>query len=590
MEEKIVWIIKKSILDIFWLEINEIKLETPPKKELWDFAFGCFLLSKDLKKSPTIIAEELANNLKWNELIESLSVAWPYLNIKLSKNIFSKAFYEIYNNKNEFLNQNIWNNKIIIIDYIWANVWKVLHIGHMCTPNLWQAMINLYKKLWYNVISDSHIWDWWIIFGKLITAYKLWWDEDRLKQDAVSYLHELYIKITAESEKDENLEEKSREEFKKLSNNDKDSVKMWSEFTKYSIKAMNIQLARLNIKPDYNIGESFYEWLSLPKMEDYPDLKWDMKSIVEELLKKNIATKNEDNSVWVIFDDSEKIPSCILQKRDWTHGYLASDLACVKYRMDNWNPEKIVYFVDVRQQLHLRQVFEISKKVWWLSSPKKGEGVATTELFHAYNWFISLKDWAMSSRKGNIVRLENLLDEAELRAEKIILEKRNDIVWDELQKLKKIIWIWAIKYWYLKKSRETDVIFDWDEFVSFEWNSWPYIQYAYVRAKRILENYSKEIPEIEVWAFEFSEEIELFKSIQNYTDIKIKTAETNLPHLLAKFAYDLTKSFNSFYNSVHILNEKNESKQIIRLKLVDLFTIVLKDCFEILWIEMPEKM
>lgn len=664
IKQQIIQIIK----NIFWIEINEIKLDIPPKKELWDFAFGCFLLAKDLKKSPAEIGNILLWEIKKIDIVENVELAWPYLNIKLKKDNYTNIFNEIYSNKEQFLkwdNNFSWN---IVIDYIWANVWKPLHIGHMCTPNQWQVLINLYKKLGYNVISDSHIWDWWIIFWKLIYSYKnFWWNEEKLKQNAVDYLLELYIKITNEVEKDKylvqdiwnnylkillkderdelikiikksypdyfnnkikcishpnldletfalhnysgafnilktyilsdkcntnfknfysifsdfDLEQKIRDEFKLLSEENKESIELWEKFTKYSIDAMNKELARLNIKPDFDIWESFYEGLELPKIQDYPDLIWNMKDIVKELIEKKIATKNEDGSVWVEFKDEDNIPSCILQKRDWTHWYLASDLAAIKYRMHNWKPEKIVYFVDIRQSLHLKQAFTIAKKAWWLWN---------CELFHAANWFIALKDWAMSTRTWRIIKLDKLLDEAEERAKKIILEKRDDISGEELKKLSRIIWIWAIKYWYLKKSRETDVIFDWDEFMTFEWNSWPYIQYAYVRAIRILENYWKQIPLNEVWTFENDEEIDLLKTIQNYNEAKLITAKNNTPHILCKFAYELTKSFNTFYNNVHILNEKDENKKIIRLKLLDLFITVLKDCFEILWIEMPNKM
>jgi arginyl-tRNA synthetase len=354
---------------------------------------------------------------------------------------------------------------------------------------------------------------------------------------------------------------------------------------------MQVQLNRLHIKPDYNIWESFYEWLWLPKMEDFPDLKDNMKSIVKELIKKWIATKNDDNSVWVVFDEELKIPSCILQKRDWTHGYLASDLAAIKYRIQNWNPEKIVYFVDSRQQLHLRQAFLIANLAGWIKN---------TELFHAFNWFISLKDWAMSTRKWRIIKLDKLLDEAELRAKKIILEKRDDINWNELKELSKIIWIWAIKYGYLKKNRETDVVFDWDEFMSFEWNSGPYIQYAYVRSRRILEKskinfslFQGEYPKeegLEKVYFEYSEEIELIKILSNYKSVLENTTKNNSPHILCKYSFELTKTFNSFYNNVHILNEEDENKKIIRLKLIELFWEVLKDSFKMLGIDMPDKM
>jgi len=167
-------------------------------------------------------------------------------------------------------------------------------------------------------------------------------------------------------------------------------------------------------------------------MEDYPDLEHSMSDIVADLIEKNIATQNDDGSVGVVFPDEMKMPSCILQKRDGTHGYLASDLASVKYRMQNWSPRKIIYFVDVRQQLHLRQAFEISKMAGWIQDE-------TTEITHAYNGFISLKDGAMSTRKGKIIKLEALLDEAQKRAEDIIKEKRADISGKDLEELSKII-------------------------------------------------------------------------------------------------------------------------------------------------------
>jgi len=601
MKQEIIDLLKKVIKDNYNIEISDIKLENPPKKELWDYAFGCFLLARDLKKNPAQIAWDISELLKSESLIESSSIAWPYLNIKINKNSFSEKFLEYVESKSGWTQGSPLQNKTIYIDYIWANVWKPMHIGHMCTPNQGQTMINVYKKLWYNVISDSHIWDWGIIFGKLILAFKNWGDENKLKENAVEHLLELYIKITTEAEKDETLEEQIRNEFKKLSSWDKDSIKLWAKFTKESILAMNVQLWRMNIKPDFNIWESFYEGLNLPKMEDYPDLEFSMKDIVKELIEKRIATQNEDGSVWVVFPDEDKLSSCILQKRDWTHGYLASDLAAVKYRVTNWDLEKIVYFVDSRQQLHLRQTFEIAKKAGW---------VKNIELFHAFNGFISLKDWAMSTRKGRIIKLEALLDEAEIRAEKIILDKRDDIKWQELKELSKKIWIWAIKYWYLKKNRESDIIFDWDEFMSFEGNSGPYIQYAYVRARRILEKenfvgctpcgcpdeksenntgYQQGVS-LHNASFNSDSEIDLAKKIMNFNNILEKSVQNNYPHIISEYAYDLTKSFSNFYNNVSVKDEEDEENKKLKLILVDSFAKILKEAFELLWIEMPEKM
>ncbi len=588
MEKKIIALLQKVIKEEYQIELSEIKLEFPPKKDLWDFAFGCFILSKDTRKNPAIIAGELVKILESEELIEWVSAAWPYINLKISKTIFTEVFKWMFLDKKNFLSPKISDNETVVVDYIGTCVWKPLHIGHMCTPNIGQTMINIYNKLWYNIISDSHIWDWWIIFWKLITAYKLWWDKSRLSENAVDYLLELYVKITAEVKENPELDQKTRDEFKLLSEWNEESKKIWAEFTSYSIEAMNKQLNRLNVFPQYNIWESFYEGLGLAKMEDYPDLRDDMHTIVNELVEKWIAIKNEDNSVGVVFPDETKLSSCILQKRDGTHGYLASDLASIKYRMQNWSPEKILYFVDVRQQLHFQQAFEIAKQAGWLSFERNEKN--TTELFHAYNWFISWKDWPFSSRKWNIIKLDKLLDEASDRAKKIILEKRDDIDDVELNELSKIIGVWAIKYGHLKKSRETDMIFDWDEFMTFEGNSGPYIQYAYVRARRILEKYGKEISSEVIGNFETPEEVELVKILWTYKEALLKTTENNMPHNICKYAFTLTKAFSSFYNAVHILNEDDESKKMIRLQLVSLFSETLKETFGLLWIDMPEKM
>ncbi|PZM81975.1 arginine--tRNA ligase [Candidatus Gracilibacteria bacterium] len=585
MKTKLQNILKEIIKNLYNLENIEVELTNPPKKDLGDFAFGPFLLAKELKKSPIEIGNQIIEELKKYSEITDVNQAGPYINIKLNKSIFTDIFIEVYQN---FVENPVFSDgkgKTIFVDYIGPNVGKPLHIGHMCTPNIGQAMIGVYKKLGYEVISDSHIGDWGIIFGKLFVAYKLWGDEEKFEKNAIDHLLELYIKITEEIElegENSKLEEQTRQEFKKLSEGNTESIELWKKFTASSIKELKKQLKNLNVTPDYNIGESFYEGLNLPKLEDYPDLKYNMSDIVSELLEKNIAIKNEDNSVGIIFDEETKIPSCILQKRDGTKGYLASDLASIKYRMENWFPEKIIYFVDVRQSLHFKQAFEIAKNAGWIGN---------TKLVHAENGFIALKDGALSTRKGRIVKLDSLIEEAKLRAKKIILEKRQDFSEEKLEELSRIIGIGAIKYGYLKKSRDNNVIFDWDEFMTFEGNSGPYIQYSYVRALKILERaIGYEFDLTELGDFEFDEEISLLKLLADYKNILLETAEKNMPHILCAYIFELTKAFNSLYNSVNILGEENIGKRNSRIYLVDLFKNTLADCFKILAIELPYEM
>ena len=578
--------LSEIIFHALWLQIEpqNIVLQTPPRKEFWDLCFWVFDIVKILRISPHVVTQKIVDffqSYSQNTLIDALSVEWPYINIKIWKEYYTQMFSDFFLQKDYYkaFHGQSWAKETIIIDYIGANVWKPLHIGHMCTPLQGQVCANVFTKLWYQVITDSHIGDWGIIFWKLIVAYKKYGDEQKLVSNAVEHLFELYVLISHDAEEDTNLDAEFRAAFKLLSEWNSELVELWKKFTASSIYFMNILLWRLFVKPDYNIWESFYEWLGLPKMENYPDLTYSMKDIVEELIVKWIATKNDDNSVWVVFSEASKLPSCILQKRDGTHGYLASDLACIKYRVQNWNPQKILYFVDVRQQLHFRQAFMIARLAWWVPD--------TTELTHAHNWFISLKDGAMSTRKGRIIKLWALLDEAHVRAKNIILEKRSDISEENMQILAEKVWIWAIKYGYLKKSRELDSVFDWDEFMTFEWNSGPYIQYGYVRAKKILSEYT--FQEI---SYVFSEDIEvqLIQKLLDFPDIihEIKS-EYNF-HQLCLYIYELTKIFSTLYAKLPILSENNMSVRNSRCALLMCFTEIIEESFSLLWIELPLEM
>ena len=232
MENKIIEILKGIIKDNYGIKIDDLKLWIPPKAMFWDYSFNAGILSKTLKKNPNLISEELKINLEKgdNDIIDSIETSGPYLNIKIDESIYTNMFLDLYKNK-ENLIQNVWKWKNIVIDYVWANVWKPLHIAHMCTPNQGQAMVNIYKKLWYDVISDSHIGDWGIIFWKLILAYTKWWNENKLKNNAVDHLLELYIKISQDTEKGIISEEDIRVEFKLLSEWNSKYIELWESFT-----------------------------------------------------------------------------------------------------------------------------------------------------------------------------------------------------------------------------------------------------------------------------------------------------------------------------------------------------------------------
>lgn len=575
------------------------EISVAPKAELGEYCINVFPLAKTAWKAPNIISAEVATELaKHTDVFVSTNATGGYVNLFLVDGVWMDIFQSTANQESKA------KNETIIVDYIGANVGKPLHIGHICTPSIGQVICNVYRHLGYDVIGDSHFGDWGGIFGKLITAWKdnfpEYWNKqatieevekykiDELEKKWVKLLLDLYQlahSFTAEEDK-EKFDESARLEFRKITEWDIINIWLWKKFTSISITETEKKLKLLNVEATYNIGESFYEWLGLPRPngEDYPDLEFNMKSIVAELIAKWVATQNEDGSVGVVFSEESKIPSCILQKKDGTWLYLTSDLAAIKYRLTNgWNPSKMIYSVDVRQQLHLKQAFTIAKMAW----PELTEWV---EFFHAFNGFIKLKEGAMSTRHGTVIFLEELIKQGNERTAKILEEKWR--TWDKRLSPTDIqaITVWAIKYSYLAQDREKDVTFDWDKALAFEGNSGPYIQYAYVRAKKIIPvDFSPKEPRDTLELSQYDKS--LIQSLALFQDAIDTTAKTYKPHHIALYAYSLAVNFNSFYvHTPKILEEENTELRNFRLMLVHETAETLKKAFKLLGIEMPSEM
>lgn len=599
-------IITTTIYSLYNTEFSP-EISTAPKPELGEYCINIFPLAKTAGKAPPLIAEEVANALaKHSDIFASTSATGGYVNFFLTNSLWMEILESIDTEKKPK------NNETIVVDYIGANVWKPLHIGHICTPSIGQTICNVYSYLGYDVIGDSHFGDWGGIFGKLITSYKEqdWMfkpdecPDSRLSIMSINDLLDLYQWFHSPERKSLKsewtlsqikLEEEARLEFQYLSwvgidlsnpeelKHHKENVELWKEFTAISLAETEKKLDLLNVHARYNIGESFYEWLSLPRPndEDYPNLEFTMKDIVRELIEKWVATQNEDGSVGVVFPEETKMPSCVLQKKDGTGLYLTSDLAAIKYRLTNgWNPSKLIYSVDVRQQLHLKQAFWIAKQAWG-----KELWADNVEFFHAFNGFIKLKEGAMSTRHGTVIFLEKLIEEGFEKTKSILEEKWRTLCDEDIQ----AITIAAIKYSYLAQDREKDVTFDWEKALNFEGNSGPYIQYAYVRAKKIYseETISKITDNIILSPFDKS----LIQALAEMNSIIEQVAESYKPHHLALYAYRLASIFNSFYvHTPKILEEKDENLKNFRLSLVKQTTKQLELAFELLGIKMPSEM
>ncbi len=274
----------------------------------------------------------------------------------------------------------------------------------------------------------------------------------------MKHLLDIYVKITEKIDQEETIDQECRDAFRLLSEGDETSVKLWQRFTDASLTSVREVMSDFGAKPDVWIGESFYEGLPLPKLGSWPDLQPDntMSAVVSELVGSYIATKNDDESVGVVFPKESKLPSCILQKRDGTHGYLASDLSAIKYRLRNWNPSKIIYFVDNRQALHFKQLFATAEKAW-LQNKK-------IELVHAANGFVSLPEGAMSTRHGRVIFLSDVVKESFDRVKSILLERGKELSDSDIR----AVALGAIIYSFMSQDRERDWIFEWDKVLAFE--------------------------------------------------------------------------------------------------------------------------
>jgi arginyl-tRNA synthetase len=569
-------------------EIPKTRLAIPPKWTRWDYSINIGTLGTIVKESPNSISPRIQEALRefpqTFTLIEGMKM---YINLCLHDKAFIALLQESIM-ENYSREKQEWS---VIVDYIGVNIGKPLHIGHICTPSIGQVFCNIYRNQWYTVVGDVHTWDWWGIFGRLIAGWKRWWDEAEFNRNPVNHLLKLYQKISTEVEpseweKDDILDQECRDEFKKLSEWDPENMRLWSRFTKESLENMQRTIDLLHVHPDVAIGESFYEGLPLPKIGEYPDLTYTMWDVVNELVNKNIAQKNEDWSVSITFPEWSKLPSNIVQKQDGTHWYFASDLACIKYRVTNWwNPKKVIYCTDIRQQLHFQQVFAAARLAGWISED--------VELIHAPNGFITLPEWAMSTRKWTIIKLDELVDEAFARTESILESKwrtwEKSLSKDDVREIA----VWAIKYSYLMQDREKNVIFDWDKALNFEGNSGPYIQYAFVRWKKILEWMSKEKKAIIA-----SDKYTLTEHDKRLIQVLIRSDEAisevlikHKPHVLASYVYELASTFNSFYaHTPNIVNEANPDLKELRLHLVSIFTERLEEAWNLLWMKMPSEM
>lgn len=567
-KQEIAKIISK-IIDINEIEIEiEKYIEVPPNDEMGDYAFPCFRLAKELKKSPLAIANDLKEKIETgNEILEKIETAGGYLNFYINKNTLIKdTIKEVEEKKEKYGESNIGNEKTIIVEYSSPNIAKPFHIGHLRNTIIGHSLYNIYQFLGYNTIGINHLGDYGTQFGKMIEGYRLWGHEYNIEENPIEELTKIYVRINDLCKQDEKILEVCRDNFKKLEDGDKYCVEIWNKFKELSLKEFNRIYDILGVKFDSLNGEAFYS---------------DKMGEVVNILDKS-GKLIESEGAKIVDLEEQKLGVCMIKKSNDSTTYATRDLAAILYRARTYDFDKCLYIVAYEQNLHFKQIFEVAKLLGIDEKYING-------LEHVPYGMVHLKTGRMSTREGNVIKVNDLLEEAVTRVEKII-EEKNSTMENKHENAKKI-GIGAITFSNVGTTIIKDQVFDWDNVLNFNGETGPYIQYTYVRTKSVLNNIDElpDITKINTEKLINKEAIKIIKLIYNFQDTIIQSAEKNEPSIVARYALDLAKAYSAFYNEYKIISDNTEEKDA-RIYLTYMTGLILKIAMNLLGIQMPDKM
>ena len=538
-------------------------IEIPPQSNMGDYAFPCFQLAKIMRKPPNMIAKELVAKFESDEILEKAEAAGGYLNFFLNKTEYIKhVIKEVLDKGLDYGKQKGNEDKTVLVEFSSPNIAKPFHVGHMFNTVIGSAIEKVFRHLGYNTQRLNHIGDYGTQFGKLISAYKRWGNEEVIDKDPINELLKIYVRFHEEAEKDESLEKEGRMYFRQLEDNEPDSVAIWQKFKDLSLREFKKLYNILNIEFDSYAGESFYS----DKMPE----------IIEMLYAKKLLVESEGAK---IVDLSEfNLPPCLVIKSDGATIYVTRDLAAALYRKRAYDFYKNVYVVGGTQALHFKQVFAIMKLLGYDWAD---------DCVHVGTALVKFADKKLSTRKGDVIFAKDVIDEAKDKTLEVIESKNPNLANKDL--VAKQVGIGAIIYTFLKNSRERDVVFSWEESLSFEGESGPYVQYSYVRGSSILNKAGSFNKDADLSVLTTEDEFNLVKLLGSFNDALKEAAERYEPFVITRYVTELAKAYNKFYNSHHILNAEEKIKDA-RLVLTKAVCTVLKVSLGILGIETPESM
>lgn len=541
-------------------EIEEA-IAVPPNTDMGDYALPCFKFAKVMRKPPVAIANELAATIVPDGVISEVTALNGYLNFKIDKAELAKSTLAQIEEEGDFYGASRKGaGKTVCIDYSSVNIAKPFHIGHLSTTVLGSALYKIYTFLGYNVVGINHLGDYGTQFGKLICAYKHWGDKANIEAGGIHAINDLYVRFNNEAT--EEMEAEAREYFRLIESGDKEANEIFEWFKSLTLAYVNKIYRRLGVKFDSYNGERFYS----DKMQP----------VIEELEEKGLLKESEGAKIVDL--EEYGMPPCLILRSDGASLYATRDLAAAYYRKDTYDFYKCLYVVAYQQNLHFKQIFKVLEllgKDW------------AKDMVHVAYGMVSLEDGAMSTRKGKVVWLEDVIEKCVEKAYTVINDKNPAL--ENKRDIAEKVGIGSVIFGALYNNKIKDIVFSYDKVLSFEGETGVYCQYTCARANSVLQKAGEERFTLPENLSVEPQEYEVVKTLAAFPEAVCDAAEKYEPSIIARYAVDLAQKFNKFYFDCKILTAEPAAKGF-RLQLTKAVLQTLTNALSLLGIGVPEKM
>ena len=537
-------------------------IAVPPNTEMGDYALPCFRLAKTMRKPPAAIAEELAAAYPADEIVTGAKAVNGYVNFRIDRALWSEqTLRRVLSEREAYGSSDEGKGKTVCIEYSSVNIAKPFHIGHLSSTVIGSALYKLHKFLGYPSVAINHLGDYGTQFGKLISAYKRWGSREEIEKGGLRALNALYVRFHEEAERDPSLNDEARHFFKKIEEKDEESVALFEWFKQLTLKDVGRIYDLLDVHFDSWAGESFYN----DKMQP----------VIDELKEKGLLVESE--GAQIVDLSAYDMPPCLVLRSDGASLYATRDLAAAIYRKETYDFYKSLYVVAYQQNLHFRQFFkvlELMGKEW------------AKDLVHVAYGMVSLEEGSMSTRKGRVVYLEDVINKCVEKALAIITEKNPSL--ENKEETAKTVGVGAVIFGALYNNKIKDITFSYDKVLNFEGETSCYVQYTCARAHSVLEKggSARAYAAKEVCPQEF----EVVKQLAEFPATCHDALEKYEPCFIARYCVDLAQKFNKFYFDCSIRNAEDEQTRAFRLALTEATLVTLKNGLGLLGIGVPEKM